>query len=327
MIQVQNVSKQYRNTDNEIALDNISISFNEGFIHGIIGISGAGKSTLIRLINRLETYDSGDIQVFEYTNLRRLNKESTRMLRKRIGMIFQSDHLLARKTVIENILLPITFHRKPTPEDYDYAESLLKEVGLTEYSNRYPSQLSGGQRQRVGIARALINKPELILCDEPTSALDVITTGQILQLIKNLAKKHHLNVIIVTHDMHVIKEICDTVTVMEKGHIVESGTLDDILFKAKHPQTRIFIREIGLDLSNIIQSHDPNQLLLLKFDESVVEQSIIAKMINELHIDTSIVYANVTPNKKGIMVLQVPSQQESVIHFLRDHKVVVEHVI
>ena len=249
------------------------------------------------------------------------------MLRRRIGMIFQADHLLSRKTVIENIILPITFHRKTKREDYEYARLLLEEVGLSEYANRYPSQLSGGQRQRVGIARALINKPELLLCDEPTSALDVVTTTQILKLIKRLALLHHLDVIIVTHDMHVIKEICDTVTVMDNGHIVETNTLDNILFKAKHPQTRVFIKEVGLDLNFIIEQHNPKELLLLKFDESIIDQSIISSMINATHTDISIVYANVTPQRKGVMVLQVPDKQNDVIQFLEKHKVVVEHVI
>ncbi len=327
MIILENVTKQYRNTDDEIALDNVSAKFEEGLIHGIIGISGAGKSTLVRLINQLEQYDQGNIRVFEYTDLKRLNKESTRMLRKQIGMIFQTDHLLSRKTVLENVLLPISFHRKVTGKDNEYAATLLQEVGLTEYASRYPSQLSGGQRQRVGIARALINQPKLLLCDEPTSALDVITTGNILHLIKTMAIKHSVNVIIVTHDMNVVREICDTVTVMDKGRIVERGSLDDILFKAKQPETKAFVKEIGLDLSLYTDSVNPKELLLLKFDEAIVRQSIIANMINVLHVDASILYANVTPHRKGIMVLHVPEELDAVKEYLTEHKVVVEYVV
>lgn len=327
MITIKNVVKQYRNSDDEIALNEISTSFEAGLIHGIIGISGAGKSTLVRLFNKLETYDKGQVEVFEYTDLRELNKESTRMLRRRIGMIFQTDHLLSRKTVLENILLPITFHRTITEDDKTYAKELIEEVGLTDYTNRYPSQLSGGQRQRVGIARALIHKPDLLLCDEPTSALDVITTGQILHLIKSVAKTHQVNVILVTHDMNVVREICDTVTVMDKGQIVESGPLDDILFKAKQPQTKAFVKEVGLDISAITTQSNPNELLLLKFNQSIVQDSIIANLIHTVQVDASIVYANITPRRVGIMVLHVPEKKEEVKKFLQAHKVVVEDVI
>ncbi|MDD4069520.1 MAG: methionine ABC transporter ATP-binding protein [Candidatus Izemoplasmatales bacterium] len=327
MISLKNISKKYKNSGDEIALKNVSIDFKKGLIHGIIGISGAGKSTLIRLINTLETYDEGNLSVFEYTDLKKLNKESTRMLRKRIGMIFQTDHLLSRKTVLENVLLPISIQRKHTLEDINYAKDLLNEVGLKDYHNRYPSQLSGGQRQRVGIARALINRPELLICDEPTSALDVITTAQILSLIKTISKEHHIDVLIVTHDMLVIKEICDTVTVMQNGEIVESGILDDILFKAKHPQTQAFVREVGLDLSYIRKLYNSKDLLLLKFDESLVQENIIADMINILNIDISIIYANITPHRKGIMVIQAEDKQKEIIDFLKDKKVVIDYVV
>ena len=327
MITLKNVTKKFKNSDDEIALNNVSATFEKGFIHGIIGISGAGKSTLIRLLNKLETSDQGDIQVLEYNDIRELNKESTRMLRKRIGMIFQSDHLLSRKTVLENVLFPITLHRKLEENDYQYAKEIIKEVALEGYENRYPSQLSGGQRQRVGIARVLMNKPEILLCDEPTSALDVITTGQILQLIKSVSIKHNITVIIVTHDMNVVKKICDTVTVMDKGLIVEHGLVQDIMFKAKHPQTRAFIKEVGLDLESIITEKNKERLLLLSFDKDVVHEAIISKMTNDLSVKTSIVYANISPNQNGVMLLDVDSKKEEVISYLEKELVVVNHVI
>lgn len=325
MITFKNITKTY-NKD-EIALNNISKTFTHGQIHGIIGVSGAGKSTLIRLFNKLEKYDTGTLDVMEYKDIRTLNKESTRMLRKQIGMVFQSDHLLSRKTVLENILLPITFHRKVTPKDIAYAKELLKEVHLSAYKNRYPSQLSGGQRQRVGIARALINAPKLLLCDEPTSALDVITTSQILNLIQAMAEKYNVNVIIVTHDMHVIKEICDTVTVMDNGHIVESGPINEILFKAKHNQTKAFIKEIGLDLTHILELFNKDELLLLKFDQLIVKKGLIAQLTTTLNVTISILYANIHLHKNGMMVIHAPSNQDQIIQFLRQHKVGVEHVV
>lgn len=327
MIRLENISKQYKNSNEEIALKSITHEFVGGLIHGVIGISGAGKSTLIRLFNKLETYDDGMIDILEYKDIRKLNKESTRMLRKRIGMIFQTDHLLMRKTVFENVVFPIKLHRKITESDVAYANQLIEEVGLKGYESRYPSQLSGGQRQRVGIARVLMNKPEMLLCDEPTSALDVITTHQILMLIKTVAKNHRIDVLIVTHNMSVIKKICDTVTVMDKGEIIETGYVDDILYKAKHPTTKSFIKEIGLDLTAITSRFDANNLLLLKFDETIVSDSIISRMTNEINVNTSIVYANVSPNQRGIMVLYVPIKQDAVTKYLRKEKVVVEHVV
>lgn len=327
MITLTNVTKKYPGSGDEIALKNITTTFEAGLIHGIIGVSGAGKSTLIRLLNQLETYDNGSIQVFDYTDIKALNKESTRMLRKEIGMVFQRDHLLSRKTVIDNILLPITFYRKPTDKDIEYATHLLDEVGLTDYKDRYPSQLSGGQRQRVGIARALINHPKLLICDEPTSALDVITTGNILTLIKRLAKRHHLNVIFVTHDMNVIESIADTVTVMDKGEIVEQGPLDDILFKAKHPKTKAFIKRVGLDLDAITDTFDKASLLLLKFNKDIVKDPILATMMTELNVTVSIVYSNITPNKSGWMIIQVSKKHQQITDYLISHKVVVDHVV
>jgi D-methionine transport system ATP-binding protein len=324
MIKIKNITKKYANQNDEIALNDVTTKFEQGFIHGIIGMSGAGKSSLIRLLNKLENYDSGYINVFDYGDLKKLNKEKTRMLRKDIGMIFQSDHLLSRKTVLENVLLPITFHHEITDDDRDYAHKLLEEVGLKDYISRYPSQLSGGQKQRVGIARALINRPKLLICDEPTSALDVITTHHILRLIKNMSEKHQVNVILVTHDMSVIKEICDTVTIMDKGKIIEQGFLDDILYKAKQHQTKMFIKDVGLNIPDYINK---NELLFLKFSEKIVSKNIIANMIKDLNINISIIYANITPNQKGVMLIQANEKKELIYQYLSQQKVVVEYVV
>lgn len=327
MIAFQNVTKTYPGTPPEVAVDNVSATFAAGQIHGIIGSSGAGKSTLIRLINQLERHDAGTVSVFEYTDLRVLNRESTRMLRKRIGMMFQTDHLLSRKTVLDNVLLPLRFFRSIGAEDIAKANALLQEVGLADYAHRYPAQLSGGQRQRVGIARALINDPELLLCDEPTSALDVMTRGQILSLIRSVAVRHGVDVVIVSHDMHVIKEICDTVTVMDKGVIVESGPLLDILYKPKHAKTKAFVREVGLDVSLLCDRYEAAELLLLHFDESIVDQGIVTAMSNDLNVTPSILFANVMPGRNGMMLLSVPDKQDAVIRYLTDRKVGVDRVV
>jgi len=327
MIALNNVTKKFKNSDNEIALKNITTTFEEGFIHGIIGLSGAGKSTLIRLLNKLEHCDSGIINIFDYTDLKIINKESTRMLRKRVGMVFQSDHLLSRKTVLDNILFPIKLQRKLCDDDYKFAQELINDTGLNGYENRYPSQLSGGQRQRVGIARVLITKPDVLLCDEPTSALDVITTSQILSLIESLSKKHEVTVLLVTHDMNVVKAICDTVTVMHKGEIVEQGSVEDIIYMAKHPQTKEFIKGIGIDLSTIVNETNKDNILLLTFDESTVYKPIISTLIMELKTKIRIVYANISPNNNGVLLLEVENNKKEIISFLRKQKVVVKDVV
>lgn len=316
MIFVRNVKKTYRGSGSEIALNDVSVSFEEGLIHGIIGMSGAGKSTLIRLINLLEDYDEGTLSVFDYKDVKKLNKESTRMLRLQVSMIFQSDHLLSRKTVLDNVLLPLSFHKKITDEDRDYALDLLKEVGLEEYVNRYPAHLSGGQRQRVGIARALVNKPKLLLCDEPTSALDVITTSTILKLIKDVSKNHQCNVLIVTHDMKVIKEICDTVTVMDQGKIIERGFVDDILYKSKEDETRRFIKDIGLDIKGLLVDYNKNDLLFLKFNKDNVGDSIVSSLSKDLNVGVSILYAHITPNNTGVMLLHTPDKKTEIKEYL-----------
>lgn len=326
MITVKNIKKVYKGSNGEIALNDVSVSFEKGLIHGIIGMSGAGKSTLIRLINLLEDYDEGTLSVFDYKDVKKLNKESTRMLRTEVAMIFQSDHLLSRKTVLDNVLLPVTFHRKVTKEDTQYAKSLLSEVGLSEYIDRYPAHLSGGQRQRVGIARALINKPKLLLCDEPTSALDVITTSNILKLIKEVSKNHNCNVLIVTHDMKVIKEICDTVTVMDQGKIIERGFVDDILYKSKENETRRFIKDIGLDIKGLLEDYDKEELLFLKFSKEIVDDSIISSLSKDLNVGVSILYAHVTPKKVGVMLLHTPTKKEEIKAYLIKREVNVSDI-
>lgn len=327
MIHIQNVTKKYKNSDQEIALNHVSLSLEDQKIHGIIGLSGAGKSTLIRLLNKLESYDSGQIDVLTYTNIKALNKESTRMLRKEIGMIFQTDHLLSRKTVLENVLFPVSLHRKVTLEDIAYAKSLLLETGLKGYEHRYPSQLSGGQRQRVGIARALIHKPKLLICDEPTSALDVITTSQILELIQAIAKTHKIGVVIVTHDMNVVKKICDTVTVMEQGKIVEQGTVDNILFQAKHPKTKAFIKEVGLDLSSIIAVTNKDHLLWIRFKSNQVHHGIISQLSIDCRCEISIIYANIQPSSTGVMLIEVKENVGFVKNYLEQKELEVSYVV
>ena len=311
MIHFKDVTKQFHTKDQNIhALNGVSLTINPNTIHGIIGLSGAGKSTLIRTINQLERHDTGEIKVLGYNDIRALNKESTRMLRQQVGMIFQTFNLLESKTVLENILFPIRVMRKPAQEDHALALSLIEEVGLKGYEQSFPSQLSGGQKQRVGIARALINQPKILLCDEPTSALDPLTTKSILALIKTLKEKQHLTVVIVTHDMHVIKEICDDVTVMDHGRVIESGPISDLLITPKHTITKALVDTIGFDVDALAESykHLPS-LTTLRFPKDILENHLIYTVIDRFDVKINILYANITPNTEGVMLVSFEGDQ------------------
>ncbi len=290
------------------ALRNVSLNIRKNTIHGIIGHSGAGKSTLIRLINQLEAHDSGSIRVFDYADVRKLNKESMRMYRRRVGMIFQHFNLLESKTVFENVLFPISATTGVNDAWRQKAHQLIKDVGLEGREDTYPAKLSGGMKQRVGIARALINDPEILLCDEPTSALDVDTTKSILNLITDIKKQRGLTVVIVTHDMHVIKETCDYVTVMDDGEVVEDGPLDDILFAASHPVTKRLTASIGFNIDAIANTygHLPN-LTLLRFKGTTTDKVILSELIKKTGASINILFANITPSKEGLMLVSIDS--------------------
>ena len=311
MIEFREVFKTFdtKETTTE-AVKGVSFSIEKDTIHGIIGQSGAGKSTLVRLINQLETHDKGELDVLDYGDIRKLNKESMRMLRRRIGMIFQHFNLLSSKTVLENILFPIKAMGKADEAAYQKACDLISEVGLEGSEATYPAKLSGGMKQRVGIARALINDPEILLCDEPTSALDVETTQSILSLIRRIQKERGLTVVLVTHDMHVIKEVCDHVSVMHEGHLVENGPLDEILFSARHPMTKRLVESIGFNIDTIAQNHAhlPN-LSLLKFEGSVTTKEILSRLIRETKADINILFANINPSKEGLMLVSLNTDQ------------------
>lgn len=307
MIKITKVSKKFTTMSGSFqALKNVSLNLEDGLIHGIIGPSGAGKSTLIRTLNMLEVYDSGSIDILEYKDIKTINKESTRMLRKNIGMIFQNFNLLDRQTVFNNIAFPIKLIRSLTKLDIININSLIDKVGLSEYKNSYPSQLSGGQKQRVGIARALVNNPKILLCDEPTSALDTSTIRNILNLIKELKSIYSLTVILVSHDMNVIKEICDTVTVMDKGEVIEHDVLDDIIFHPKHDVTKALLSTIGFNLDELVQKYkDYPNLSLLRFGKTNKLNALISEISIKNNAHLNILYANITPKEQGIMLVSI----------------------
>ncbi len=240
MIELSHLTKSYRTKHRHIkALDDVSLTINPSEIVGIVGESGAGKSTLLRCINLLEKPDQGTIKVNQQ-DVMSLKHQELRLLRQQIGMIFQQFNLLANKTVAENILLPVHIaHSK----HYTPLEELLEFVGLSDYRHAYPSQLSGGQKQRVGIARALINQPKILLCDEPTSALDQTTTEEIVDLLRQAQKQFDTTMVIVTHELDVIKQLSSRVVVMERGQIVDQFHHQNVEYKMPRHNYRQRVRE------------------------------------------------------------------------------------
>lgn len=248
MIEIKNLSKTFRQKKTTLkALDKINLKINPRDIIGVIGFSGAGKSTLIRSINLLEKPDQGEILI-KGKDLTQLNHRDLAQERKKIGMIFQHFNLLSSRTVFENIALPLELDRRSQAEIHQKVNTLLEVVGLEDKRTSYPKSLSGGQKQRVAIARALANDPYVLLCDEATSALDPTTTLSILQLLKDINRRLGVTILLITHEMEVIKAICNRVAVIDKGHLIAKGAWEDILTKKKHSIINQFMASGNLSL-------------------------------------------------------------------------------
>ena len=244
MIEISNLTKIYKTPMHDVmALDQVSLKVEKGEIFGIIGLSGAGKSTLIRCINMLEKPTSGSI-IVDGEVITSLDKKDLRHARQKIGMIFQQFNLLSSRNVFDNIMFPLEISQVPVNEARQRVGELLEIVGLTDKAKVYPEQLSGGQKQRVGIARALANRPKLLLSDEATSALDPQTTKSILKLLKDINSRLDLTILLITHDMNVIKQVCDRVAVIDNSRIVETGDVLKIFSNPGTPTSKSFINSI-----------------------------------------------------------------------------------
>jgi len=243
MIVLDQVNKVYPSSKGEdvVALQDINLRIERGEIFGIVGHSGAGKSTLLRLLNGLEKPTSGSVTV-DGISISESSERELREARKKIGMIFQHFHLLWSRTVWENVAFPLELAGKSKKEIREKVDALLERVGLAHRANAYPAQLSGGQKQRVGIARALANDPSVLLCDEATSALDPETTASILQLLKEIHRDTGITMVIITHEMSVVKRLCHRMAVMEAGKVVELGEVETLFRQPKHPVTRQFVQ-------------------------------------------------------------------------------------
>lgn len=288
-IQLSNVSKTYHLKGKTIeALKPVSLTVNTGEIYGLIGYSGAGKSTLLRLINLLEIPTTGTVVVGGNT-LTDLSSKELRLRRQKIGMIFQQFNLIESKTVYENIEFVLKASKYKKSDVKERIEDLLELVGLSDKSNIRTSNLSGGQKQRVGIARALANKPDILLCDEATSALDPDTTKSILKLLKNINKQLGITIVIITHEMEVIKEVADRVGVMSAGEIIESGETYSVFSHPKEEITKDFVQEIyNFEVPNQITETENNQVITIKFLNQNAEENYLNQLYKNFDLNISI---------------------------------------
>ncbi len=328
MIELKNVSKTFITPKLEVkAVQNVSTHVKEGEIFGIIGYSGAGKSTMVRLLNLLERPDSGEV-IVDKTDLMKLTDNQLREKRKSIGMIFQQFNLFASRTVYENVSFALPKHHQK-----EKVVELLKLVGIEDKINAYPSELSGGQKQRVAIARALANDPKVLLCDEPTSALDPQTTHQILGLLKELNKKLGITIVIITHEMAVIKEICDHVAVMEDGFIVEDNIVEEVFSNPQSNITKEFtssmknvgvIQNILLENKEVLNIQDGEYVLKLDFVGSETAVPLISEISKKFDIYASIIYGTVDVIKNmplGSLIIILKGDkliQEEAIEYLKE---------
>ena len=305
MIQLVDVVKQFTTRKGKItAVDHVNLNIEDGQIYGIIGFSGAVKSTLIRMFNCLELPTSGDV-IIHGDKINQLSKQALLKKRQKIAMIFQHFNLLWSRTVFDNIALPLEIAGIDKSTRIKKVNELIKLVGLEGREHAYPSELSGGQKQRVGIARALSNDPTVLLCDEATSALDPQTTDEILELLVNINKQLNLTIVLITHEMEVIRKICHRVAVMEHGKVVEEGTVLDVF---NHPKTEIskrFVKddiqdsEIETSIEEIKEAYPTGSILRLKFVGSSTGQPIVSRVIKKYGLDMNILAGNVKHTQAG----------------------------
>lgn len=319
MIQISGVNKYYGKTK---VLNNINIHINKGEIFGIIGHSGAGKSTLLRCINRLEAYEDGSITV-ENREVKKLNEKKLRLLRKDLGMIFQHFSLLERKTVFENVALPLECFKYSKDEINKRVDELLTLVGIHDKKNMKPRNLSGGQKQRVAIARALALNPKVLLCDEATSALDPNTTKSILSLLQDINKKLNITIIMVTHQMEVIKQICSRVAIMEHGEVLEIGDTEELFLQNSKNLQKL----VGED--DIVLPKGTNIRII--FPKEISNDSIITSMARDLDINFSIICGKLEKYREdilGSLIINVSNDhREKIKNYLDQKKVRWEEII
>ena len=306
IIEIKDLSKTFGNGDNQVAaLQNVNLQVHEGDIFGIIGLSGAGKSTLVRCINLLERPDCGAV-LFHGKNLMVMSEKELRAQRRNISMIFQSFNLLDQRTALDNICFPLELVGTPKKEARKRAMELLETVGLPDKANAYPVQLSGGQKQRIAIARALASNPEVLLCDEATSALDPQTTDSILKLLQKINKERGITVIIITHQMSVIEQICHRVAILDHGEVAEVGRVEDVF---RNPKSAAGRRLVSPNM--VLPLTDEMPIARIAFNGNASSDPIIASVAMNLGVKVSIMGAdtrNVDGRAFGTMLISLPEE-------------------
>jgi D-methionine transport system ATP-binding protein len=336
MITLSNVTKIYKAKSGTVtAVDNVSLHIREGEIFGIIGYSGAGKSSLIRMLNGLEKATSGQV-IVAGRDMANIKGRELRKARQEIGMIFQHFNLLWSRTVRENIAFPLEIAGVPKKERLKRVDELIKLVGLEGRENAYPSQLSGGQKQRVGIARALANNPKVLLCDEATSALDPQTTDSILDLLVDINKRLGLTIVLITHEMHVIRKICDRVAVMESGKIVEEGEVLRVFRKPEQPITKRFVQQVTEPeetketISHLLEKYPQGRVIQLTFVGDAAEQPLMTNIIRKFNVSVNIVQGKISQTHQGaygVLFIHIDGTEEEmdkVIDYIRQQQVEAE---
>jgi D-methionine transport system ATP-binding protein len=310
LIRLENIRKIYASPGRiSHALAGVDVRIHQGEIFGIIGRSGAGKSTLIRMLNLLERPTEGKVWV-RNEDITQFTEAQLRQFRHRVGMVFQHFNLLRSRTVLDNVCFPLKLAGMGRAERMRRAHEVLALVGLTEHAAKYPRQLSGGQQQRVGIARALANRPEILLCDEATSALDPETTQSILRLLLDINQRLGLTIVLITHGMDVIRTVCDRVAVIDAGKIVECGEVLDVFLHPRHPVTQSLLSESGMDAEGWRDMADGigGRLIRLSFRGDATVQPMLSRASRELGLDLSILQGAVSRIKNtpyGQLVISV----------------------
>ena len=341
MLELKHITKTFNTDAGPVtAVNDVSLTINQGEIFGIIGFSGAGKSTLVRCINLLERPTSGEV-VIDGTDLTRLSDADLRVVRRRIGMIFQHFNLMPSRTVFDNIALALRHSGLDKAARAKKIESLLELVGLSDKINAYPSQLSGGQKQRVAIARALANDPKVLLCDEATSALDPQTTRSILRLLKEVNEKLKLTIVVITHQMGVIKEICDRVAVMKTGRIVEEGSILEIFAHPKDVLTKDFINTANnvKKFLEVVKSgaladelNPGDKVLLLTYLGKSAGEPMVVALYERFGVKANIVFGNIdfiagqALGKLGVVLSGTPESIAAAEDYLKKNGVTNEEL-
>lgn len=331
VIKFDQVNVTFKQPDKTVvAVDDVSLKINRGEIFGIIGYSGAGKSTLVRLINYLQKPTKGSV-IVAGQNLSQLKDDELRKKRRKIGMIFQHFNLMRSRSVINNVEFPLLDSKISKTERHKKALELLKTVELESYADAFPDQLSGGQKQRVAIARALASDPDILISDESTSALDPKTTKSILSLLKRLNQKLKLTIVLITHEMQVVQQICDRVAVMRKGKLIEKGTVEQIFTNPQQPLTKEFI-DTATNVKDAIErvkesvkvDINKNEILLLKFVGHTTNQAVISEISRRFQVNANILFGDVdqvnstTIGNLIVELLGTQEQREQSISYLKE---------